>query len=220
MKLFSFLWHLYISSIGTIKKKYYLEKNKDIQAEFVELLDGVLTPLSNYARSMTRNLDDAKDLISESVLIAYENFHKIRKKESFKYFLFTIASRLVFKRKLKQRFFSDYDEKYENNLSTTNTAPDVLLDVKILYETMRKLPSKQYEAIVLYEISGFSIEEVSKIQGITQSGVKSRLKRAREKLKSLLDVDGTKRVNGSTKMFQSFEFLTNEFRRFYDKEIL
>lgn len=70
MKLFSFLWHLYISSIGTIKKKYYLEKNKDIQAEFLELLDGVLTPLSNYARSMTRNLDDAKDLISESVLIA------------------------------------------------------------------------------------------------------------------------------------------------------
>lgn len=197
-----------------------MEKNKNIQNEFLELLNGVLTSLSNYARSMTKNQDDAKDLMSETVLIAYENFHKLRKKESFKYFLFTIASRLIFKRKYKNKFFLEYDEKYENKLSTSDTAPDILLDLKILNETMRKLPPKQYEAIVLFEISGFSIEEVSKIQGITQSGVKSRLKRAREKLKSLLQVDSAHKVNGSAKNYQSYEFFKNELKRFYDKEIL
>ncbi|MCX7736480.1 MAG: RNA polymerase sigma factor [Candidatus Kapabacteria bacterium] len=197
-----------------------MSEKKDIQAEFLELLNDVLVQLSNYARSMTKTTEEAKDLMSETVLIAYENFHKLRKKESFKYFLFTIASRLIFKRKLRKRLFLDYDERYGNNLSASETAPDVLMDVKILYEAMRKLPSKQYEAIVLFEISGFSIEEISKIQGVTQSGVKSRLKRAREKLKTLLEVEKSEKVNGTPNKTLHFEFFKNDFQKFYDKEIL
>lgn len=197
-----------------------LPEKKDIQDDFLRLLNEVMVPFSNYARSMTKTSDEAKDLISETVLIAYENFHKLRKKESFKYFLFTIASRLVFKKRLKNKIFMEYNEKYEKVLFGFETPADVLMDIEILYQALQKLPPKQYEAIVLFEISGFSIEEISKVQGSTKSGVKSRLKRAREKLKLLLDVGESNKTNGSTNKIKSQEFFKINFKKFYDKEIL
>jgi len=61
------------------------------------------------------------------------------------------------------------------------------LDVEILYKALQKLPASQAEAIVLFEISGFSLNEITEIQGGTLSGVKTRLKRGREKLASILN---------------------------------
>lgn len=42
------------------------------------------------------------------------------------------------------------------------------------------------ETVILFEISGLSLEEIKKIQGGTISGVKSRLKRGRETLEILM----------------------------------
>jgi RNA polymerase sigma-70 factor (ECF subfamily) len=49
-----------------------------------------------------------------------------------------------------------------------------------------KLPDKQKEAIILFEISGFKIAEIAEMQGATESAVKSQLKRGREKLTNIL----------------------------------
>ena len=60
-------------------------------------------------------------------------------------------------------------------------------DIQVLYAALDKLPVKQKEAVVLFEISGFSLEEIKNIQGGTLSGAKSRVKRGREKLAILLN---------------------------------
>ena len=56
-----------------------------------------------------------------------------------------------------------------------------------LYAALDKLPAAQKEAVILFEISGFSIKEIAEIQGSTESGVKSRLKRGREALAKLMN---------------------------------
>jgi RNA polymerase sigma-70 factor (ECF subfamily) len=46
-----------------------------------------------------------------------------------------------------------------------------------------KLPAVQREAVVLFELEGFSIEEIAAIQRVTASAVKSRLSRGRDRLR-------------------------------------
>jgi RNA polymerase sigma-70 factor, ECF subfamily len=159
------------------------------QKEFLELLDGVEDRLSRFARAMSRSREDARDLVSETILIAYERFDKIENKSKFKSYLFTIASRLHRRRLWRLRFFGKYDEEKAELIPNNNTSQDTLADVAALYKALDKLPAKQREAIVLFEISGFSLEEIRTIQGGTLSGVKSRLKRARERLIKIMGTD-------------------------------
>ena len=60
-------------------------------------------------------------------------------------------------------------------------------DYSELYEALGKLSKEQRTVIVLYYLEGYSVKEVAKITGVTQGTVKSRLSRARNHLKFLLD---------------------------------
>jgi RNA polymerase sigma-70 factor (ECF subfamily) len=48
---------------------------------------------------------------------------------------------------------------------------------------LASLPAVQREAIILFELDGFTIEEIAGLQGSTISAVKSRLARGRERLR-------------------------------------
>lgn len=145
--------------------------------------------LSRFARAMTRNTDYAKDIIGETVLRAYENFDKIKNKDAFKSYLFSVASRL-YKRKIwRSRLFGIFVPEKAEQIPSNDAQPDVSADVNALYAALGKLPEKQRVAVVLFEISGFSLEEIRQMQGGSLSGVKSRIKRGREKLAEILKAD-------------------------------
>jgi RNA polymerase sigma-70 factor (ECF subfamily) len=58
---------------------------------------------------------------------------------------------------------------------------------RLLDRALEALPFEQKTVFVLAEIQGVSLEEVSRIEGVPLGTVKSRLSRAKEKLRSLLD---------------------------------
>ena len=60
------------------------------------------------------------------------------------------------------------------------------LDVELLYKALELLPEEQREALILFEISGFSIRDISELQQASEAAVKQRLKRGRDKLGELL----------------------------------
>ena len=142
---------------------------------------------SRYCRGITGNREDARDLAGETILIVFENLDKLRKKDSFKAYLFGVARRLRLNQLRRNKFRSEYNEKEAWLLMSDDPAPDVHPDVELLYEYLAKLPAKQKEAFLLFELSGFSNEEIRKLQGGTISGVKTRLRRARELLRLWLN---------------------------------
>jgi RNA polymerase sigma-70 factor (ECF subfamily) len=156
------------------------------QIEFMKLYHEVHPSLTRFARAMNKNREDARDLVSETILIAYENFHKVNSRQAFLSYLFTIASRLHKRRRWRLRFFGEYDEDKATQIISDVSAPDLGVDVELLYTAIDKLPTKMKESLVLFEISGLSLEEIREIQGGTLSGVKSRIARGREKLKEIL----------------------------------
>ena len=141
---------------------------------------------TRYCHGLTGSREDARDLVGDTVLVALENFAKLRKKESFKEWLFGIAHRLMLHVYRRSKFKGGYNEKDAHLLPDTEPSPDLHPDIEVLYTALGRLSLKQREAIVLFELSGFSLEEIRKIQGGSLSGVKTRLKRARENLRKIL----------------------------------
>jgi len=155
------------------------------QEEFLELYQQSHARLTRYVQSVVYNKDDVKDIISETVLKVYERFELIEKRESFIYYLFKTASRLITLLHKKNNRFTEYDEE-TLLIAATDIDTAKTLEVKDLYKALSRLSLPVREAIVLFEIEGFSQEEICSIQGGTLSGVKSRISRGRETLKKLI----------------------------------
>jgi RNA polymerase sigma-70 factor (ECF subfamily) len=58
-------------------------------------------------------------------------------------------------------------------------------------ESVQRLPDEQKQILLLIGLEGFSYEEAAQITGVPEGTVKSRLSRARRKLRDMLE-DGEK----------------------------
>lgn len=182
------------------------------QELFMKLYTPVEGNLSAFCFAKTRNRDEAKELVSETILCAYENLHTLKNEKAFLSFLFTIASNINkagFKN--NQRFVVSEPEVFDLMYGDT-VQPDVLLDIKILYDAMDKLPSQQKEAIYLYDILGMSQKEIAAIQNSTVINTKLRIHRGKKRLAEILS-DETKTVKSkivAVREFESIEEYENE----------
>jgi RNA polymerase sigma-70 factor (ECF subfamily) len=167
----------------------YTETPAERQERFMALLDPVHDNLARYVRAMARNHDEARDLMSETLLAAYESFDTLKAPAAFLSYLFTIARRTCRHRARRFRIFAEYDPAQVRHIHATTPAPDVAADIPALYTALDRLPGEQREAVVLFELSGLSLEEIREIQGGTLSGVKARVARGRRKLAKLLGVE-------------------------------
>ncbi|TAL69492.1 MAG: RNA polymerase sigma factor [Bacteroidetes bacterium] len=163
--------------------------DREKKEEFLKLLEPVLGQLSGYAMALTRNREDSRDLVSDTILAAFENFSRVKKKESFKSFVFTIASRHFKRGKWRRKLFKEFDNEKAEKLPFSSDYVENNVDVKVLYNALNKLKEKYREAIILFEISGFTLDEIREVQGGTLSGVKSRLKRGRDMLEKIMKDD-------------------------------
>jgi len=152
--------------------------------EFLDLFTPIHVQLSRYCRAISGNTDDAKDLLSDTVLNVLENFDKIKDKSAFRSFAFTVASNLQKKKFRRMKFRAYLSDTELNSIIDHFQNQEHLADFEIIYKLILSLPDKVAETIILFHISDLSIQEIRKIQGGSISGVKQRLKRGREKLLS------------------------------------
>jgi len=164
------------------------------QVRFMALYQDCHTRISRYCRALGRDNEDARDLLSDTVLRVYENFEKITKPESFLYFLFGTASRLHRKRTRRLKFRGVFKQTDADNLIDHAARPDDVLELQLLFEAMQRLPAAQREALALFEISGLSLKEIQEIQHCTLSTAKARISRARQKLALWLRVQDEAKI--------------------------
>lgn len=144
--------------------------------------------LCRFVQTMVWNKEEAKDVISETTLIAYENLTKLRDEGAFLSYLFSIATNIVNKKLRRKKFWGWFNaELFAEQADTTNSESSLMRYE--LYCALNKLPQKQREAIVGYEIGGLSMDEIAQIQQQSVSGVKTNIHRARQTLAKLLEHD-------------------------------
>ena len=155
---------------------------------FLALLEPVLDRLERYAVAVYPDVQDAEDLVSETVLIAFERFDELSEPDRFFHFLLLIASRRAKRRKFRERRMVKFDPALAKNLTARVASPELAAEVRIVRDALLLLPERTREAVVLFDVSDLSLEEIRTIQGGTLSGVKSRLKRGREQLVRSLEL--------------------------------
>ena len=178
------------------------------QREFLALLDATLPALSRFCRAMCRDRrgcdeERAKDLISETILKAFEHFEEVRAKQAFQSYLFTIAVRVNRHERVRQKRWMPLAASDHAHIVDERNPPDANADTDALYAALAKLPKKQREAIVMSEIAGLSLAEVAETQSSSLSAVKSRVSRGRMKLAKLLGVEPEPKSVQSIQTFPS-----------------
>ncbi len=189
--------------------------NQDIQEKFLELYEPCRESLVRFSKAMTRNMDDAMDLVQETTLKAFQSFGKVQSPVAFTSYLFTIASRIHKRQSFRKRIFRSFSGKNDDrsifdNIRDNNGSADRRHDIAALYAALDKLPPGQKEAVILFEISGLSIAEISKIQDVSVPGVKSRIQRGRKALAALLGVaDDTRKLDNPSADKDHIAFKSN-----------
>jgi RNA polymerase sigma-70 factor (ECF subfamily) len=157
------------------------------QKRFMELYEPLNDRLARFVYSMVWDREEARDVISDTVLAAYESFEKVRNHQAFLSYLFTIASRTWMKRVKKTQMVTALSEYHTNNIADEASNIESRAELNEFYAALGTLPEKQREAVSLFEISGLSLNEILEIQGGSLSGVKSRVTRGREELARILE---------------------------------
>jgi RNA polymerase sigma-70 factor, ECF subfamily len=164
-------------------------QSEEKQKLFLSLYEPQAEKLERFCLNLTRNREDGRELISETVCAAYHGFENVRDKKAFLSFLFTIAHRLFFKNKEKFRRNVYQDPREFGEILSGDISPDKQYDIKILYKALDKLDEKVREAIILAEIFGFPHSDIAKVQTTTIANIKVRIHRGKNKLKKILARD-------------------------------
>lgn len=167
------------------------------QHQFLKLYQSVHDQFERFCRARVYGDMDYEDLMNETLLLAYEKFDQLKSKKAFLSFLFGICVRLLANnnRKIKETAY----QKQNFDYTDVNANSEKDAEVYLLHQAMAQLSEEQREAIILYEISGFSIKEIVEIQNASESAVKQRLKRGREKLTYILSFDRTENQSKEVK---------------------
>lgn len=157
--------------------------------KFTELLKPHYSNALNYCIGLCykRSSDDGYDLFQDSLLKALENINSLKDENKFRSWFFTIITR-EFYNSSKQYFwkrFSSFDNPQVFEVPQEKTE---INEYKLtLLNALSILRKKERMELLLFELGGFSVEEISKIAEESLSAVKSRLSRARAKLRERIN---------------------------------
>lgn len=131
-----------------------------------------------------------KDLMHDAILIAYEKLGTLKNKEAFLHFLFGIAIRVLANANRKKKPERITEDRLVLFIEDEDHRAEKKDDLEVLYLGLAALSEDMREALILFEISGFSIAEIAELQKVSISAVKQRLVRGRRDLMSALSEMG------------------------------
>lgn len=159
-------------------------KERKKQREFMKAYQPIHDNFVRFCKARSHNVMSYEDLVNEAVLKAYQNWESITKKEALLYFLFSTARNIVLNT-IRKKKESTLEAHHHAKYLTENTAEGDL-EIAYLYEQLNKLSDQKREALILFEINGFSIKEIAVLLNMKDGAVKVMLSRARKELKTLL----------------------------------
>ena len=84
------------------------EHNPEVRQRFMELYEPVHERFVRFCKANAYGNYDADDLVNESVLAAFENFHKLRNDKAFLHFLFGISTNILRNHYRRRKFRGEY----------------------------------------------------------------------------------------------------------------
>lgn len=166
------------------------------------LVDRFKLRLFNYLFRMVGDRDEAEEITQETFVKAYIHADKYKTIAKFSTWLYTIGTNLVRNRirskKRAPQFLSLWgrgrdadDEEKQIDLLDPGRSPDNQFNDKelgeIINQAIGKIPEKYRTSFVLREINQLSYEEIAAATGLKLGTVRSRINRARNYFRKLVE---------------------------------
>lgn len=162
--------------------------------EFLEAFTKHLDRLHNLARGLTRNPQDAEDLVSETCLLALRGWRRCPPDDAGAWFATVClnAARSSYRRSAARPVeISAEDWLLAQADESADTAGAALVSVEAgrVHAALAQLPAPQLEAITLMDLGGYSASETAQILGAPRGTVLARVHRGRKVLARALAED-------------------------------
>lgn len=176
--------------------------DKDESRRFEQLMFPHLSAAYNLARWMTRNEDDARDIVQEAYLRAYKYFAGFHGEDARAWLLAIVrkACYTWFERNKQALLTTIFDEAIHESAqceSQIDNNPESLMlqaqDIQRLNQTIAALPMEFREVLVLRTLEDLSYKEIATVIDIPIGTVMSRLSRARKLIELALRDSSSKK---------------------------
>lgn len=167
-----------------------VNSDMDKQRKYEALVRGYHRDLYRYAYWLCKDKTIAEDLVQETCLRAWKSLDSLQDEKAAKSWLITILRRENARRFERKQFdLVDIDD-YGNDAKVSD---DPHHQQEWLQAQIMRLDVEYREPLFLQVIGGFSGEEIGDILDLNKNTVMTRLFRARNQLKEMLDSQDTKR---------------------------
>jgi RNA polymerase sigma-70 factor, ECF subfamily len=165
----------------------------DLQSDsFEELAMPLFDQLYNFAHWLTRNREEAEDLVQETYAKALKGFSSFKLGTNFRAWMYRILRNtfLTSRTGLKMTVIVPLDEENGPELAVEGDTPETILfersEREMLQSAIDQLPVYYREILLLCEVEEMSYQEIAETLSIPVGTVMSRLSRARKTLRDSL----------------------------------
>ncbi len=148
---------------------------------FTAYIDEYSGMVYRIAYSYMKSSADSEDIMQEVFLKLYTARKEFSSSEHVKAWLIRVTVNIA-KNELKAH-------RRKNTELIDEALPSSISDNTELHEALQELGEEHRIVVYLYYYEGYSVREIAKLLGISEDNVKTRLKRARAKLKAFLADD-------------------------------
>lgn len=177
----------------TNNDQYYINQIIDGDTNaFSVLVDRYKNLVFSLALRMLKNREEAEEVSQDTFIKTYKSLHKFKGDSKFSTWIYKVTYNTCLDRiKKNKKYFNDVaiDEFTEHQIKTIDNALDKMEQQeynKTIQDCLTLLPNDDSFLLTLYYFEAHSLEEISKIVGITANHVKVKIFRSRKKLATIL----------------------------------
>lgn len=149
--------------------------------------------LTRFFRNKVNDPEDAADLISETMLACTGGKERVRDREAFRSFLFAAAMNMLrryYRKKAKrERELDDFEDicvATSGRSRSMNSLIHLEQESRLLVRALRRIPLDQQIVLELSYFEQLGGPEIAELLGVAQPTVYTRLRRGKEKLKTVM----------------------------------
>lgn len=151
-----------------------------------EFVEEYYERIFNFCRQFLGDYEEARDVTQQVFSKCFVSLTSLRDKQSEKAWVYSVARNCCIDRKRWYKRYLHWFSTDNEAQARTNSNSDLQLTLRELIST---LPRQQREVFILRHLQDFSTEETARLLKISESTVKTQLKRAVDKLKHALQSD-------------------------------